>query len=163
MEVAAKPHHCLHQSRNPTRPSTFCAIHLNFSTCRRKGKKCRTRASQARRSAMSRYRLWYVSQRVHWRNCADLVDTRGSLRNPIQSLHTRTPKSTHTQKYTSRMLTLVSVFCPSRIPRSSSTRLSFSPTPAWKKSLYTAAHTGNRWRTTSRPRNGLANHRPFRG
>ncbi|KAI1530923.1 GCD1 Nucleoside-diphosphate-sugar pyrophosphorylase [Pyrenophora tritici-repentis] len=38
------------------------------------------------------------------------------------------------------------VFCPSRIPRSSSTRSNFSPTPVSKRSLSTAAHTGSRLR-----------------
>jgi hypothetical protein len=95
-------------------------------------------------------------------NCADFVDTRGSLRDTLQPLHTRAPQSTHIPNLASCTLTLASVFYPSRIPRSSSTRSSFSPTPAWRRSLYTAAHTENRLRTISKLRDGPPSRHPSR-
>jgi hypothetical protein len=105
---------------------------------------------------MSHCRLWYCLPCASERNYAHIPRY-----SRIRSRHASVPSPASTPEYAwpnespiRSMLTVPSACCPSPIPRSSNTRSSFSPTPASKKSLYTAAHTENRSRTTSIVPNG---------
>lgn len=77
------------------RPSTFCATHYQSPNMPPKGNKGQNKGKSGEEERDEPLQAVVGCAMYLAADCANVVDTRGPLRDTLQSLHTRAPKSTH--------------------------------------------------------------------